>query len=61
MQLKVSQVSNLEEVRVRQMLSRIRLMLVVVGLALIALVGLNHVSQQSRNAVHTAASAVWGS
>jgi len=43
------------------MFSRIRVMLVVAGLALVALVGLNHVSQQGRNVVHITASAVWGS
>lgn len=43
------------------MFSRIRVMLMVVGLALVALAGLTHVSQQVRNAVRISASAVWGS
>lgn len=43
------------------MFSRIRAMVLVVGLALMALAGLSHVSQQVRNAVRIAASAVWGS
>lgn len=42
------------------MVSRIRTMVVVAVLALIALAGL-HVSQQVRNTVRIAASAVWGS
>lgn len=43
------------------MFSRIRVMVLVASLVLIALVGLTHVSQQGKNAVHITASAVWGS
>lgn len=43
------------------MVSRMRTMAVVAVLALIALAGLHHVSQQVRNTVRIAASAVWGS
>jgi hypothetical protein len=38
-----------------------RTMLLVAGLALVALVGLAHVIPQSTDAVRTVASAVWGS
>lgn len=43
------------------MVSRVRTMVLVAGLALLGLTGLSHVSQQVRNAVRIAASAVWGS
>jgi len=41
--------------------SRIRTMVVVAGLAIVALAGCSLVSQQVRNTVSTLSSAVWGS
>jgi len=43
------------------MSSKIRTMVLVAGLALMALAGFGLVSQQVRNAVRAVASAVWGS
>jgi hypothetical protein len=59
--IKAGQVSNSGEIEVDTMFSRIKAMLLVAGLALVALIGLAQVSQQSRNSVRTVASAVWGS